>query len=63
MEYTLTMLNVLFKGELHLLLQNKHVLCSVSTPWKIIHASYSKLQLPKELKNVIEILLGQAVFK
>ena len=29
--------------------------------WKIIYASYSKL--PKELKNGIEILAGQAFFK
>ena len=43
----------------------QHVLCSFSelstTSWKITYASYSKL-LFKELKNGIEILVGEAVF-
>ena len=46
-------------------LQNKHVLCSISTLsksfWKIIYASYSKLS--KELKNSIKMKVGQAVLE
>ena len=45
--------------------QSNHVLCSISklsTPsWKIIYVSYDKLS--KELKNGIDILVGQAVCK
>ena len=60
---------LIFKGVLHLLPKSSMFVLYLSLSldnqqwhrWKITNAYYSKLF--KELKNGIEILVGQAVFK